>query len=182
MCLTESAVAARRNQKRGPQENQRDGSGTNESYAAGSAGAGFAGAGLQQQGNRRPVEHQPTHRQAALAHALSAGRNSGWPQAGAPGHSRVRTCGGEAMMPRERLTPKEIQVATLVWEGLTNREIGRLMGTSEQVIKNHLRSTFDKLGVWSRLELAMYVSSHGGKNWLEEAERPVCGPGRAVAS
>jgi hypothetical protein len=29
-----------------------------------------------------------------------------------------------------------------------------------------LRSTFDKLGVWSRLELAMYVASHGGKNWL----------------
>ncbi len=67
------------------------------------------------------------------------------------------------MMPRERLTPKEIQVATLVWEGLTNREIGRLMGTTEQVIKNHLRSTFDKLGVWSRLELAMYVASHGGR-------------------
>ena len=26
----------------------------------------------------------------------------------------------------------------LVWEGLTNREIGRIIGT-EQVIKNHLR-------------------------------------------
>jgi DNA-binding NarL/FixJ family response regulator len=74
------------------------------------------------------------------------------------------------MMPRERLTPKEIQVASLVWQGLINREIGKLMGTSEQVIKNHLRSTFDKLGVWSRLELAMYVASHGGKNWLEESE------------
>ncbi|MFY9684059.1 MAG: LuxR C-terminal-related transcriptional regulator [Candidatus Sulfotelmatobacter sp.] len=86
------------------------------------------------------------------------------------------------MMPRERLTPKETQVATLVWEGLTNREIGKLMGTSEQVIKNHLRSTFDKLGVWSRLELAMYVASHGGKNWLEEAERPVFAPGHAAAS
>jgi DNA-binding CsgD family transcriptional regulator len=49
--------------------------------------------------------------------------------------------------PRERLTPKEIQIAILVWEGLTNREIGRIVGTSEQVIKNHLRSTFDKLGV-----------------------------------
>jgi DNA-binding NarL/FixJ family response regulator len=69
------------------------------------------------------------------------------------------------MMPRERLTPKEVQVAILVWEGLTNREIGKIIGTSEQVIKNHLRSTFDKLGVWSRLELAMYVASHGGKNW-----------------
>lgn len=69
------------------------------------------------------------------------------------------------MTPRECLTPKEIQIAILVWEGLTNREISRIIGTTEQVIKNHLRSTFDKLGVWSRLELAMYVASHGGKNW-----------------
>lgn len=78
------------------------------------------------------------------------------------------------MMPRERLTPKEVQVAILVWQGLTNREIGKIVGTSEQVIKNHLRSTFDKLGVWSRLELAMYVASHGGKNWpLDEPAIPV---------
>jgi len=75
------------------------------------------------------------------------------------------------MTPRECLTQKETQVATLVWEGLTNREIGNLMGTTEQVVKNHLRNTFDKLGVWSRLELAMYIASHGGKNWLEEPER-----------
>ena len=75
------------------------------------------------------------------------------------------------MTPRERLTPKEIQIAILVWEGLTNREIGRIIGTSEQVIKNHLRSTFDKLGVWSRLELAMYVASHGGKVWPSGSER-----------
>jgi DNA-binding NarL/FixJ family response regulator len=85
------------------------------------------------------------------------------------------------MTPRERLTPKEIQVATLVWEGLTNREIGKLMGTTEQVIKNHLRSTFDKLGVWSRLELAMYVASHGGKTWLEGSDRPVFPLTRAAA-
>lgn len=71
------------------------------------------------------------------------------------------------MTPRECLTPREIQIAILVWQGLTNREISRLVGTTEQVIKNHLRSTFDKLGVWSRLELAMYVASHGGKNWPE---------------
>ena len=69
------------------------------------------------------------------------------------------------MTPRERLTPKEIQIAILVWEGMTNREIGRIVGTSEQVIKNHLRRIFDRLGVWSRLELAMYVAAHGGKTW-----------------
>lgn len=85
------------------------------------------------------------------------------------------------MIPRERLTPKEIQVATLVWEGLTNREIGKLMGTTEQVIKNHLRSTFDKVGVWSRLELAMYVASHGGKSWAEETAVPMSRVARAAA-
>lgn len=84
------------------------------------------------------------------------------------------------MMPRERLTDKEIQVANLVWQGLTNREISKLMGTTEQVIKNHLRSTFDKLGVWSRLELAMYIASHGGKSWHEVSEGAVFPLGRAA--
>jgi hypothetical protein len=56
------------------------------------------------------------------------------------------------------------------------------MNTTEQVVKNHLRSTFDKLGVWSRLELAMYVASHGGKNWLEECEHPSQAQVRAAAS
>ena len=86
------------------------------------------------------------------------------------------------MMPCQRLTPKEIQVATLVWEGRTNREIGKLIGTTEQVVKNHLRTTFDKLGVWSRLELAMYVASHGGRNWLEDNQQPVPALARAAAS
>ena len=84
------------------------------------------------------------------------------------------------MTPRERLTPKEIQIAILVWEGLTNREIGRIVGTSEQVIKNHLRSIFDKLGVWSRLELAMYVAGHGGKNWPTRGERPFASGHRSI--
>jgi DNA-binding NarL/FixJ family response regulator len=64
------------------------------------------------------------------------------------------------------LNPKESHILVLVWEGLTNSEIGKIVGTSEQVIKNHLRSVFDKLGVWSRLELAMYVANHGGKDSL----------------
>ena len=71
------------------------------------------------------------------------------------------------MQPRDRLTAKEAQVATLVWEGLTNREIANVIGTTEQVVKNYLRNTFDKLGVWSRLELALYVASHGGSRWRE---------------
>ncbi len=67
--------------------------------------------------------------------------------------------------PRDRLTSKERVVATLVWEGLTNRDIADRIHTSEQIVKNHLRGAFDKLGVWSRLELALYVASHGGAAW-----------------
>ncbi|HST09508.1 MAG TPA: helix-turn-helix transcriptional regulator [Terriglobales bacterium] len=72
------------------------------------------------------------------------------------------------MQPRDQLTAKEIQVTTLVWEGLTNREIAKIVGTTEQVVKNYLRTAFDKLGVWSRLELALYVASHGGADWAAQ--------------
>ena len=34
------------------------------------------------------------------------------------------------MPPRDQLTAKEIRVATLVWEGLTNREIAKIIGTT----------------------------------------------------
>jgi DNA-binding NarL/FixJ family response regulator len=67
----------------------------------------------------------------------------------------MTSCGG--------LSAKESQISILVWEGLTNRDIGKIVGTSEQMVKNHLHSAFDKLGVWSRLELAMYIASGGGK-------------------
>jgi DNA-binding NarL/FixJ family response regulator len=76
------------------------------------------------------------------------------------------------MQPCECLTIKEMQVATLVWEGLTNRQIATIMGTSEQVVKNYLRTTFDKLGVWSRLELALYVARQGGAGWRDTRNPP----------
>ena len=85
--------------------------------------------------------------------------------------------------PRDRLTVKERLVASLVWEGLTNRDIADRIHTSEQVVKNHLRSAFDKLGVWSRLELALYVASHGGAAWegsVLPVEGEAAGLGRPI--
>jgi DNA-binding NarL/FixJ family response regulator len=80
------------------------------------------------------------------------------------------------MQPQDRMTAKEVQVAILVWEGLTNRDIARRLGTTEQVVKNYLRNTFDKLGVWSRLELALYVAGHGGARWRDPLESAPAGP------
>jgi len=56
----------------------------------------------------------------------------------------------------------------MVWEGKTNPEIAGVLGSTEQVVKNQLRGIFDKLGVWSRLELALYVASHGGARWAAD--------------
>ena len=75
----------------------------------------------------------------------------------------VREGESAVITPCEHLNPKESRVSILVCEGLTNREIGKIFGSSEQVIKNQLRNAFDKLGVWSRLELAMYMASRGDK-------------------
>ncbi len=85
------------------------------------------------------------------------------------------------MPPCDRLTMKEVQVALLVWEGRTNREIAAAIGTTEQVVKNYLRNTFDKLGVWSRLELALYVAGHGGTSWrLDAAANAGSSTGRLI--
>jgi DNA-binding NarL/FixJ family response regulator len=83
------------------------------------------------------------------------------------------------MQPRDQLTAKEIRIATLVWEGLTNREIAKIIGTTEQVVKNYLRTAFDKLGVWSRLELALYVANHGGASWASPPQIELGAPAAA---
>jgi DNA-binding NarL/FixJ family response regulator len=86
------------------------------------------------------------------------------------------------MLPREQLSYTEVRIATLVWQGRTNPEIAGMVGTSEQVIKNHPRNIFDKLGVWSRLELALYVASHGGSGWAEVGAKPAAASLAAAAT
>lgn len=61
---------------------------------------------------------------------------------------------------RQRLTPKELQIVRLIVEGCKNKEIARRLGTKEQVIKNYLRSVYDKTGVSDRLELALFTIHH----------------------
>jgi len=60
-----------------------------------------------------------------------------------------------------QLTPKETQIIGYIVEGCTNKDIARSLTTSEQVVKNHLGKIFDKLGVFNRLELALYAIDNG---------------------
>jgi DNA-binding NarL/FixJ family response regulator len=61
---------------------------------------------------------------------------------------------------RDRLTPKEMRIVALIVQGCKNREIATRLKTTEQVIKNYLRSIYDKTGVSDRLELALFTIHH----------------------
>jgi len=61
---------------------------------------------------------------------------------------------------RDRLTPKEIQIVALIIQGCKNKHIATQLNTKEQVIKNYLRSIYDKTGVSDRLELALFTIHH----------------------
>jgi DNA-binding NarL/FixJ family response regulator len=54
---------------------------------------------------------------------------------------------------------REQRVIQLVAEGLKNKEVAEAIGTTEHVVKNYLRVIYDKLGLWNRVELALWYES-----------------------
>jgi DNA-binding NarL/FixJ family response regulator len=67
------------------------------------------------------------------------------------------------LMPDTRpLTPRERQLVKAVAEGCTNKEIAARLGLSVQTVKNQLSSLYAKLGVSTRLGLAVYIMKHRG--------------------
>jgi len=71
---------------------------------------------------------------------------------------------------RDRLTPKELKIVALIVQGCKNKEIAVRLCTTEQVVKNYLRSIYDKTGVSDRLELALFTIHH---RMLAEAAQAV---------
>ena len=63
-------------------------------------------------------------------------------------------------LPRAGLTRRELDIVREVTEGATNKDIALRFDLSEQTVKNHLSNIFDKLGVSTRLELALYAVHH----------------------
>lgn len=63
--------------------------------------------------------------------------------------------------PAHPLTRSELEVAILVANGLTNKEIARIRFKAERTIDNQIQSCYNKLGINSRVELALWVRNHG---------------------
>lgn len=58
------------------------------------------------------------------------------------------------------LTPRELEVVTCIVEGCSNKDIAKQFSISEETVKRHLSNVFDKTGVSTRLELALFAIAH----------------------
>ena len=58
------------------------------------------------------------------------------------------------------LTPRELEVVQCIVEGCSNKDIARQFTISEETVKRHLSNIFDKTGVSTRLELALFAIAH----------------------
>ncbi len=59
------------------------------------------------------------------------------------------------------LTPRERQIIRLIALGASNKEIARQLSITERTVKAHLTNVFQKLGLSTRLQLAIQVLSGG---------------------
>jgi DNA-binding CsgD family transcriptional regulator len=62
------------------------------------------------------------------------------------------------LLNRDRLTPREIQIAELVAQGQTNAQIGATLWITENSVKQALKRMFRKLEVSSRAEMVAQLS------------------------
>lgn len=58
------------------------------------------------------------------------------------------------------LTKREFEIIGTIVEGYSNKDIARKFNISEDTVKHHLTNIFDKVGVSSRLELALFAVNH----------------------
>jgi two-component system, NarL family, nitrate/nitrite response regulator NarL len=69
----------------------------------------------------------------------------------------VQSSGEEAKQRKFGLTPRELEIVSAVVAGYSNKEIAEYFKISEDTVKHHLSNIFDKLGVSTRLELALFA-------------------------
>ncbi len=64
------------------------------------------------------------------------------------------------LRPADTLTRREKSIISCLMQGWRNREIAQHLTITEQTVKNHLRTIYDKVGVSDRLELVLYAIHH----------------------
>jgi len=68
---------------------------------------------------------------------------------------------GKRSDPDQSLTGREKEVAVLVSQGCSNRQVGLQLGITEVTVRHHLTSIFNKLDIANRFELIAWLYRHG---------------------
>jgi predicted ATPase/DNA-binding CsgD family transcriptional regulator len=63
--------------------------------------------------------------------------------------------------PPSPLTARQLQVARLATDGLTNAQIAARLHLSERTIENHIFNALTRLGLRNRVQLATWITEHG---------------------
>jgi DNA-binding NarL/FixJ family response regulator len=74
---------------------------------------------------------------------------------------------------RHLLAQREDEIANLVAEGMTNREIAQKLGIAEHTVGNNLFRIYEKLGISSRVELVLYLLNQGRPRLSAQVTGPV---------
>jgi two-component system NarL family response regulator len=61
----------------------------------------------------------------------------------------------------DELTPRELEVLTLIAEGMRNKEIAAVLHISEKTVKNHINNIFSKLHLYDRSQAMLYAIRKG---------------------
>jgi two-component system, NarL family, nitrate/nitrite response regulator NarL len=69
----------------------------------------------------------------------------------------MQSSSDDARQKKFGLTPRELEIVSAVVAGYSNKEIAEYFKISEDTVKHHLSNIFDKLGVSTRLELALFA-------------------------
>ena len=75
------------------------------------------------------------------------------------------------------LTPREVEIIDKIVQGHSNKGVGQAFSICEKTVKHHLTNIFTKLGVSSRLELAVFALNH---RMPESRSDPVATPEAAT--
>jgi DNA-binding CsgD family transcriptional regulator len=59
------------------------------------------------------------------------------------------------------LSPRELEVAVLIAQGLTSKEVGRKLQIERGTVDKHMEHIYDKLGFASRAQLAIWLMERG---------------------
>src|SRR5256885_4315141 len=142
-----------------------DGSG----YPRGLAGAAISrearilAAADAYQAMREPRPHRPLRAAAEAAAELRAEVRAGRHDAdaveavlGAAGHRVARRREGPA-----GLTPREIEVLTLLAQGMSNKETARRLVISPKTVANHIEHIYAKIGASTRATASLFAMQQG---------------------